>query len=328
MIYKSYLIEQNFLINENLTLFYGENLGLKNFFQKKIKEHNKDNEIIIYNQEDILKDENQIYNEILNRSLFNVKKVFLVNGVSDKIIDQIQKIEQIIDDRKIYFFSEVLEKKSKLRNYFEKSANTAIIPCYSDNEIAIKKIIQERLSGFKNLNNQTINLILNSCGLDRVKINNEIQKIITCFANKEIDQNKLETLLNIRENEDFNDLKDQALIGNKISTNKFMSNTIIEPEKNVMYLNIINQRLNKLLEIDKIKKNGRTEDAVSSIKPPIFWKDKATIILQAQKWNKAKINSVLKDTFNLEIIFKSNSKINQTLLVKKLLIDICNLANS
>lgn len=328
MIYKSYLIEQNFLINENLTLFYGENLGLKNFFQKKIKEHNKDNEIIIYNQEDILKDENQIYNEILNRSLFNVKKVFLVNGVSDKIIDQIQKIEQIIDDRKIYFFSEVLEKKSKLRNYFEKSANTAIIPCYSDNEITIKKIIQERLSGFKNLNNQTINLILNSCGLDRVKINNEIQKIITCFANKEIDQNKLETLLNIRENEDFNALKDQALIGNKISTNKFMSNTIIEPEKNVMYLNIINQRLNKLLEIDKIKKNGRTEDAVGSIKPPIFWKDKATIILQAQKWNKAKINSVLKDTFNLEIIFKSNSKINQTLLVKKLLIDICNLANS
>ena len=328
MIYKSYLIEQNFLINENLTLFYGENLGLKNFFQKKIKEHNKDNEIIIYNQEDILKDENQIYNEILNRSLFNVKKVFLVNGVSDKIIDQIQKIEQIIDDRKIYFFSEVLEKKSKLRNYFEKSANTAIIPCYSDNEITIKKIIQERLSGFKNLTNQTINLILNSCGLDRVKIDNEIQKIITCFVNKEIDQNKLETLLNIRENEDFNALKDQALIGNKISTNKFMSNTIIEPEKNVMYLNIINQRLNKLLEIDKIKKNGRTEDAVSSIRPPIFWKDKTTIILQAQKWNKTKINSVLKDTFNLEIIFKSNSKINQTLLVKKLLIDICNLANS
>ena len=328
MIYKSYLIEQNFSINENLALFYGENLGLKNFFQKKIKEHNKDNEIIIYNQEDILKDENQIYNEILNRSLFNVKKVFLVNGVSDKIIDLIQKIEQIIDDRKIYFFSEVLEKKSKLRNYFEKSANTAIIPCYSDNEITIKKIIQERLRGFKNLNNQTINLILNSCGLDRVKVDNEIQKIVTCFANKDIDQNKLETLLNIRENEDFNALKDQALIGNKISTNKFMSNTIMEPEKNVMYLNIINQRLNKLLEIDKIKKNGRTEDAVSSIKPPIFWKDKATIILQAQKWNKTKINSVLEDTFNLEIIFKSNSQINQTLLVKKLLIDICNLANS
>ena len=163
MIYKSYLIEKNFSINESLTLFYGENLGLKNFFQKKIKEHNKNNEIISYNQEDILKDENQIYNEILNRSLFNVRKVFLVNGVSDKIIDQIQKIEKIIDDRKIFFFSDILEKKSKLRNYFEKSTNTAIVPCYNDNEITIKKIIQEQLKGFKNVTNQTINLILNSC---------------------------------------------------------------------------------------------------------------------------------------------------------------------
>ena len=328
MIYKSYLIEQNFSINENLTLFYGENLGLKNLFQKKIKEQNKDSEIISYNQEDILKDENQIYNEILNRSLFNAKKIFLVNGVSDKIIDQIQKIEKIIDDRKIFFFSDILEKKSKLRNYFEKSANAAIVACYNDNEIAIKKIIQEQLKGFNNLTNQTINLILNSSGLDRVKVDNEIQKIVTCFINKEIDQTKLETLLNIRENEDFNVLKDQAFIGNKIATNKFMSNTFIEPEKNIMYLNIINQRLNKLLEIDKITKNGRTEEAVNSIKPPIFWKDKATIILQAQKWNKTKINSILEGTFNLEILFKSNSQINQTILLKKLLIDICHLANA
>ena len=328
MIYKSYLIEQNFSINESLTLFYGENLGLKNLFQKKIKEQNKDSEIISYNQEDILKDENQIYNEILNRSLFNAKKIFLVNGVSDKIIDQIQKIEKIIDDRKIFFFSDILEKKSKLRNYFEKSANAAIVACYNDNEITIKKLIQEQLKGFNTLTNQTINLILNSSGLDRVKVDNEIQKIVTCFINKEIDQTKLETLLNIRENEDFNVLKDQAFIGNKIATNKFMSNTFIEPEKNIMYLNIINQRLNKLLEIDKITKNGRTEDAVNSIKPPIFWKDKATIILQAQKWNKTKINSILEGTFNLEILFKSNSQINQTILLKKLLIDICHLANA
>ena len=248
--------------------------------------------------------------------------------MSDKIIDQIQKIEKIIDDRKIFFFSNILEKKSKIKNYFEKSANAAIVACYNDNEITIRKLIQEQLKGFNNLTNQTINLILNSSGLDRVKVDNEIQKIVTCFINKEIDQTKLETLLNIRENEDFNVLKDQALIGNKIATNKFMSNTIIEPEKNIMYLNIINQRLNKLLEIDKITKNGRTEDAVNSIKPPIFWKDKATIILQAQKWNKTKINSILEGTFNLEILFKSNSKINQKILLKKLLIDIYHLANA
>ena len=39
MIYKSYLVENNFSVfKEKLTLFYGENLGLKNDFKKIIKE--------------------------------------------------------------------------------------------------------------------------------------------------------------------------------------------------------------------------------------------------------------------------------------------------
>ena len=38
MNYKSYLIEQNLnIINENVILFYGENIGLKNEFRQKIK---------------------------------------------------------------------------------------------------------------------------------------------------------------------------------------------------------------------------------------------------------------------------------------------------
>ena len=53
MIYKSYLVEQDFSINENLTLFYGK--IYLNHFQNKIKDLNKNNEIIIYNQEDVIK---------------------------------------------------------------------------------------------------------------------------------------------------------------------------------------------------------------------------------------------------------------------------------
>ena len=329
MIIKNYEIEKNInlLDKYNLILFFGENLGFKNEIKDKIKDKKKDFEKVNFSQDEILSNNEILFSEVLNFSLFDKNKIFFISQVNDKILTTLEEIKDKLKNQQIYLFAEILEKKSKLRNYFEKSANAAIVACYNDNEIAIKKIIQEQLKGFNNLTNQTINLILNSSGLDRVKVDNEIQKIVTCFINKEIDQTKLETLLNIRENEDFNVLKDQAFIGNKIATNKFMSNTFIEPEKNIMYLNIINQRLNKLLEIDKITKNGRTEEAVNSIKPPIFWKDKATIILQAQKWNKTKINSILEGTFNLEILFKSNSQINQTILLKKLLIDICHLAN-
>ena len=56
MIYKSYLLEENFnLQKNNLALFYGENLGLINDFKEKIKK--KTNTIIKFTQDQILKDE-------------------------------------------------------------------------------------------------------------------------------------------------------------------------------------------------------------------------------------------------------------------------------
>ena len=56
MIFKSYQIEQNLeLIDKDLILFYGENLGLQNEFKKLIKKKKRDSEIILLNQEDIIK---------------------------------------------------------------------------------------------------------------------------------------------------------------------------------------------------------------------------------------------------------------------------------
>ena len=67
---------------------------------------------------------------------------------------------------------------------------------------------------------------------------------------------------------------------------------------------------------------------MSMIKPPIFWKDKPIFIVQAKKWNFEKIKKILNQTFNLEIKIKSNSIIQKNILMKKLLIDICELANA
>ena len=48
------------------------------------------------------------------------------------------------------------------------------------------------------------------------------EKIESCFIDKTIDSNKLElVLLNIRTNDDFNQLKDEALKGNKFKTNSY-----------------------------------------------------------------------------------------------------------
>ena len=328
MIFKSYLIEKNLEhLNKNLVLFYGENSGLKNELKKKIKHTNKIAEIINFFQEDIIKNENNFLSEIFNKSLFEQKKVYFINQSSDKILDVIQKIENKLDNQKIYLFSDQLDKRSKLRSYFEKSNNAGVVACYTDNEITIRKIILDRLKDFKGLSTQNINMIIENCNLDRDKLNNEINKIVTYFIEKNIDNDKLESLLDIKINDNFSLLKDEALIGNKINTNKRLSDTVIIDEKNIFYLSVINQRLNKLNEVSILLKSTNLENAVNMIKPPIFWKDKPIFIEQIKKWNSKKIKNILKKTYELEIKMKSNSIINKNILMKKLLVDICELAN-
>ena len=329
MIYKSYLIEQNInLLDKNLFLFYGENLGLKNELKDKIKFQNKNAEIINLSQDDIINNIDNFFNEILNISLFDEKKIYFINQVNDKILDAIKIIEPKIDSQKFYLMSESLDKRSKIRNYFEKSNNCGVVACYIDNEISFKKIIIERLRSYKGVTTENINLISDKCNLNRDKLNNELDKIYTFFLDKNIDRNKLEILLDNKINNDFSLLKDEAFNGNKIETNKLLSDTIIDSEKNIFYLSIINQRLLKLNEIFKLIGQTSLEKAIDMLKPPIFWKDKPAFLKQAKKWNMNKIKKILNKTYNLELEIKSNSIVNKNILLKKLLIDICNLANA
>ncbi len=329
MQYKSYLIEEGLdKIQKNNFLFYGENIGLKDEFKKKIKNIYKNSEILILNQEEILKDENMFLSKINNLSLFEKKKVLIINQVNDKFFNLLEKLSNVDENQKFFLFADVLEKKSKVRNYYEKSKDCALVACYMDNEISLKRIINKKLKDFQGLTTQNINLIVDNCNNDRIKINNELEKIISYFQKKKLVTEKLEVLLNAKINDDFNLLKDEALMGNKTKTNILLCNTVIDLDKFTFYLNIINQRLTKLKEINELSQNSNLEEAIKTLKPPIFWKDKPNILVQVKKWNKQKINSVLNITYDIEKKVKSNSKINNNVLLKKLILDICQIANA
>ena len=331
MIFKSYILEQDIqpANNHKIFLFYGENQGLKKEFKKNLRTQNKNQEILNLFQDEIIKNKNILINEINNKSLFNEKKIIFINQVNDKILDIIDGIIGNIQDEKIFLFSDILEKKSKLRNYFEKSKSCGITACYQDNEITIRKIIMKRLNGYQGLTSQVVNLIIENTDLDRNKVNNEIDKIISCFKDKKIDLKKIDLLIDMRTNDDFNLLKDEALNGNRIKTNRLLADTVFEVENNIYYLSSINQRINKLNEIESIKQeNSNIESLISDLKPPVFWKDKQILIEQSRKWNKKKLQTALKKTYNTELEIKSNASIRKDLLIKNLIIELCTAANS
>ena len=330
MILKSYIIEQNInsLAQYKMILFYGENQGIKKEFKDNLKTIHKNKEVLNLFQEEIIKAKDFLINEISSQSLFGEKKLIFINEANDKILNILEELNEYIQEDRIFLFGDVLDKKSKLRSYFEKSKEHASVACYQDNEIGLKKIISNKLAGYSGIDNQTINLIIQSSGLDRGKIYNEIEKIKNCFKEKKIEIEKLENLLNLKTNDDFSQLKDEAIKGNKFNTNKLLSETIFQTENSVYYLNSINQRINKLNDIENLKHKEKNLDTIiNQLKPPVFWKDKPILIEQSKKWNKKRLQEILKKTYNAEIELKSNSMIRKDLLLKMLILDLCSTAN-
>ena len=329
MIFKSYLLEENFkLLDKNLNLFYGENIGLLNSFKIKIKKNYNEAELINFTQDEVIANKQGFQTEIENQSLFSEKRIFIISQVTDKILELQNEILKASDNNKFYLFANLLEKKSKLRKYFEDNVNCGAVACYEDNEISLRKIALTKLKKFQPISQRTINMIVENCNGSRIKLYNELNKIIIFFNEEKLNDEIISRLLNISENDNFNSLKNAALNGNNALTNKLLSETIIEEDKTIMYLSIINQRINQISQISENTQKISDEKVLLKVKPPIFWKEKPNFIQQIKKWKKNKTILLQTKIYELEILIKKTSNLNKSNLIKKFLVDICILANA
>lgn len=326
MILKSFEIENNIkkILQYKFILIYGENIGLKDNLKKNIISLNKKAEIINLYQEDLNKDKNIILGEIKNISLFSEEKIIIVNHVNEKNFAELDKILQSKEKIKIIFIADILDKKSKFRAMFEKENNLAIIPCYKDNDITLRKLISSELKEFKNLDNNAINMILNYSNLNRKTIINNIDKIKSFYDKKVLSEESLEILLNSDRNEFFENIRDASLIGEKNKLNNLLNNFSFSNDDAFLYLNMINFKLIKLLEIHK--ENERYNDfnlTITKIRPPIFWKDKPLYLKLLRKWHKQSIIEALEYLGHTEVKLKKNSSLNSLTIVKNAILNIC-----
>ena len=332
MILKSYIVEQNIEILNNYksTLVYGENDGIKDDIKEAIKDQNKNSEIINFYEDEILKN-NFLYESINNPSLFSEKKIILLHEASDKIYDKIiECLEKENKNVQIYIFSQNLEKKSKTRMFFEKSKELAIFPCYKDNERTLIAYINKEMSGFKGLSGEITNLIINNSNMDRKTIKSELVKIKGFFIEKKVNKKQISEILNIKNNDNFSEIRDKALTGEKKAVNKLLSETEILNEEVFFHLNNLNYRVMRLHEIiEKSNVNKENyEQTVETVKPIIFWKDKPIILKQLKKWDIKDLEKIMVKIADTEKLMKKNSQIRNDIVIKDLVINLTNKAST
>ena len=115
--------------------------------------------------------------------------------------------------------------------------------------------------------------------------------------------------------------------GNKIELNKNLGQISIGTEKAYLYLGSLNSRVEKLIDLNKLLAEKNDIDlTIDTAKPRIFWKDKVNFKKQLKIWNSRKLEEAKKIIFQTEIVVKTKLNSLSDVLIKKLLVELCCLA--
>ena len=313
MIIKSYELKKSLDKKINIFLLYGQNSELiDETLQKEIKPLFTKNSYN-YDETEILSNKGAFEESVFNKSFFESEKLIIINRVTDKILELIKDIREKEDnDLKIILKSGVLEKKSKLRSFFEKNNDLIIIPFYEDNHQTLMFFAQNFCKENKiKISTENINFILEKTKGNRLNLKNELKKIKSYSQSKiSIEFDDLLRIISSSEDYKISELTDYCLAKNKRKTIKILNDNISSMEDNIL---ILKSFLYKLKRLEKLKKeielNKNQDQVISSYKPTIFWKDKDMIKKQLSTLSINDIKSFIKKINTLELLIKKNSNI-------------------
>ena len=315
MIIKSFEINKINLDLNNLFLLYGKNNGFKNEFTKNIIK--KKNNVFNYEEKDILDNKDNFIEDLLTKSLFDDQKIIIIKRSTDKILSIIEDVLSKKIKDIIILNADNLEKKSKLRSFFEKDKELICVPFYPDNEQTLSKLAY---NFFKNKNiaisQANINLIINKCNGDREALLNELNKVENYVKEgKKIGSDEIIKLTNLNENHSVLELVDNCLAKNKKKIIDILNENNFNNEDCIMITRSFLNKSKKILQLStEFEKNKNIELTISTAKPPIFWKDKEITKKQVRQWKPDNIKELIYRLNEVELLIKKNLNISINLI--------------
>ena len=168
MIIKYFEINKKNLSKNKSFLLYGNNKGLiEEIIESTLKPILPKN-IFKYDETEMLNNIDEFKQNIFTKSFFEE-----------------EILSKNLDDFYVVLLSQSLDKKSKIRKYFETNKTTICIPVYEDNLQILNNIAQKFSKEKKlNLSQQIINIIVERAAGDRIHLKNELTKLYSYSLNK------------------------------------------------------------------------------------------------------------------------------------------------
>jgi len=301
-----FLSELKQYISKRFFLIYGPNLGKVEYCSKNIvkelKEQEEKYDVVNVSQEEFLKENfSGLIKKYDCHDIFGKKNILVFSSI------EIRSIKELIESLDNYKFNylhiilkfENLKKKSEIRGFFEKNNDCICVPCYEETPWEKKETIKEF---FKNENleisNVQVEQLSEKLTNEKFEILFELEKIIIFLKHK---KKTIEELLNKFEKTAFHDETEfiyELVSGKKEKINYYLFNSSQFQNNEIKIINFLSEHFAKLLIVKgKVREGTSLEEAMRSLKPPIFFKYIDRFKMQVGLWKENEINEVLKQLY-------------------------------
>ena len=125
------------------------------------------------------------------------------------------------------------------------------------------------------------------------------------LSKKEINDQDLAKLINLNENHSINELTDFCLAKNQKKTLNILNDNIFSNEDCIIITRTMLKKTKRLLKlIADFKINNNLEKTINNAKPPIFWKEKEITKQQVSKWTDHKVQKLIFEINDTELLLK------------------------
>ena len=310
MIKKSFELNNKIVKEKNIFLFYGPNEEAKKEALENIYTDFTNKNIQKYEEKEILDNQENFLLDIANKSLFEERKIIIIKRASEKVLKTIEESIRMIDsETKIILISESLEKKSKLRKFFENEKDLICTAFYQDDIRNLllfgKKFLKENNTS---VSTSDLNLIISKCNGDRGSLKNELEKLkYFTLSGRKIKTNDIIKLINLVDNENINELNNYYLAKEKKKIIQILNENNYLPEDCVQIIKNLLFKTKKLLSlVIDFKRTKNLNHTIQNSRPPIFWKEKELIGKQILKWSENDVKKLIYKITEIELEIKKN----------------------
>ncbi len=259
---------------------------------------------------ELLADPARLCDELSAVSMMNPRRVIIVRDAGNNFTKVIEPaLPYLHKDNYLIILADELTGKSSLRLLFEKEQSCAALACYKDEMRDVHAVIRKKFDEAAiSYDREVLDYLASQLGNDRYVTYQELDKLVLYAGDeKKITLEDARQLIDYNQALQLDDIVNSVADRNLAALEKNITQHLREGTQPIMYLRALQRYFNRLYAIRAQMDTGQSaESVVSSLRPPVFFKQQPVLIRHANSWGIENIVKALKLLITAELDCKTS----------------------